>query len=143
MAEYLTHRWPPRLLSVVLLAMLPAAASMAQGMADPTRPPAGIAGEGALARGNGGTVIAGQPAGHVLQAIRLSGGRSEAMIGGQLVHQGDRVGTGEVIRISESEVVLRTTEGLQTLKLFPGIEKRYMDARYASMSSERKKEKTK
>ena len=47
-----------------------------------------------------------------------------AMISGQMVKVGDRVGEARVIKISETEVVLRNGKELETLKLFPGVEKR-------------------
>ena len=46
-----------------------------------------------------------------------------AIIAGQTVKQGDKVGDAKVISIKENEVVLRNGDAVQTLKLFPNIEK--------------------
>lgn len=59
-----------------------------------------------------------------LKSILISTRRTEALIGDRLVRVGEKVGHAHVIKISESEVILRDEHGLQTLKLFPGIEKR-------------------
>jgi MSHA biogenesis protein MshK len=42
---------------------------------------------------------------------------------------GDKFGEARVVKISESEVQLRSDTDLQTLKLFPGIEKRLSTSR--------------
>jgi MSHA biogenesis protein MshK len=39
------------------------------------------------------------------------------------VNLGEKFGDARVVKISESEVVLRNGSNLQTLKLFPGLEK--------------------
>lgn len=107
MAAYLT----PAL--ALLLACLPAA-TLAQALADPTRPPR--AGE-----------LSPQAAGHgVLQSVLIAGSLREAIISGRVVHVGERYGEAEVVKIDEGEVVLRGAQGLQTLKLYPGIETRHM-----------------
>lgn len=100
-----------------LAALLACASAAAQQLTDPTRPPqTGPAGMSAPV-----------PSGPVLQTIRISPSRAEAMIDGRFVHLGDRVGNARVVTISESTVVLRHATGITTLKLFPGIEKRAAD----------------
>lgn len=47
-----------------------------------------------------------------------------ATVNGRMVKVGDRVGEARVVRISETEVVLRNGGSVETLKLFPGMEKR-------------------
>jgi MSHA biogenesis protein MshK len=64
----------------------------------------------------------------VLKSILISSQRTEALIGGKVVRVGERIGNASVVKISESEVILRDENGLQTLKLFPGIEKRIIAA---------------
>lgn len=82
---------------------------------DPTRPPA------ALYAGDGGTEA---DAGPVLQSVRVSQGRPVAVISGETVRVGSTYGEARVVKIRESEVVLKTGNSLQTLKLFPDVEKR-------------------
>lgn len=81
---------------------------------DPTRPPAeaGLAGE-----------IATVTSGPVLQSVKIAPGHRMAVIGGQLLAEGDRFGTAKLVSVTESEVVLQGPEGRQMLKLFPGVEK--------------------
>jgi MSHA biogenesis protein MshK len=64
----------------------------------------------------------------VLKSILISPQRTEALIGDKVVRVGERIGNAHVVKISESEVILRDENGLQTLKLFPGIEKRIIAA---------------
>ena len=95
------------------------AAAFANGLAaaqvDPTRPPdVPVAGH------------AGAAAEPVLKSILISNERTEAIIGEKVVRAGEKVGNAYVVKILESEVILRDEHGLQTLKLFPGIEKRYV-----------------
>lgn len=95
------------------LCALLAAGVAARGAAltDPTRPP----GAGASA--------AGGQAGSRLQSVLISPGRRVAVIDGKNVVVGDKVGDATVVRISESEVVLRRAQGRETLKLFPAVDK--------------------
>ncbi len=87
----------------------------AENLPDPTRPPTSLDGSA--------TVIA-QPSGPALQAIRTSNGRRSATISGQEVNPGSKVGDAIVMRIDEDRVVLRGPGGIETLKLFPAVEKR-------------------
>lgn len=92
-------------------------AGQAENLTDPTRPPtAPLAGYGP----------SGVPAegGLVLQSVYISPARKAAMINGETVELGGKFDDGKLIKVSESEVVLSTSEGLQTLKLFPDVEKR-------------------
>ena len=92
------------------------ASGLVAAQVDPTRPPDVPVVEPAGA-------AAPQP---VLKSILISNKRTEAIIGEKVVHPGEKVGNAYVVRISESEVILRDEHGLQTLKLFPGIEKRHV-----------------
>lgn len=107
-------------LSLLLFAATPL--GLAQGFADPTRPPA------ALERAPEGTDAA-PAAGPVLQSVLISPARSLAIISGQSVTLGDKFGDARVVKITETEVQLRSSTGLQRLKLFPGIEKRLTSTR--------------
>jgi MSHA biogenesis protein MshK len=88
----------------------------AQGiMADPTRPP------GALATTAGDGVTTGGP---VLQSVMLSPGRKMAMISGEMVVLGGRYGSARLVKLTESEAVLKDGAETTVLKLFPLVEKR-------------------
>ena len=84
---------------------------------DPTRAPEqmGQSGEGTTS-------------GPVLQSVLLSPTRKIAVISGQTVKLGEKFGDATLVRISESEVVLRSSGSgagseFQTLRLFPSIGK--------------------
>lgn len=81
---------------------------------DPTRPPAIL-----FAPEERETLDVGP----VLQSVSFASGRRTAIISGQNVRTGSKVGEARVIRISETEVVLKTGNSLQKLKLFPDVEK--------------------
>jgi MSHA biogenesis protein MshK len=90
----------------------------AQGapFADPTRPPDAAP---------GGPAPSGQsPGGPRLESVLIAPDRRVAVISGQQVRLGEKFGDGHVVRITESEVVIRSGEGTATLKLFPEAEKR-------------------
>ncbi|WP_199688097.1 hypothetical protein [Noviherbaspirillum sedimenti] len=90
------------------------AARAADNLPDPTRPPAAPdAGEAAPAAASG----------PVLQSVLIAAGRRVAVVSGQTVQVGDRLGDARVAKIAEGEVVLVRGGQSQTLKLFPGIEK--------------------
>ena len=109
-----------RILIVLLLApcALATGTAGAQGMTDPTRPPAAMALPGDNAAPAGGPV---------LQSVMLSPGRKVAVISGEMVVLGGRYGGARLVRLTESEAVLR--EGAQTtvLRMFPLVEKRMVD----------------
>lgn len=101
----------------LLLLSLCLAVSVAhsQTLTDPTRPPAVFdPGQGAAAVNTG----------PMLQSVLIASGRSEAIISGQTVRLGEKFGDAQVIKITDTEVVLRNGKDLQTLRLFPSIEKR-------------------
>ena len=106
-----------RSLLPALLCLLPVGlAPAAEALPDPTRPPAE-----ASIMGGGGAVPAGGP---VLQSVLIGPGRKSAVIGGQLLEEGDLFGDAKVVKISEGEVILSGPGGEQTLRLFPGVEKK-------------------
>ena len=59
-----------------------------------------------------------------LTAIKISGKQKIAIINGQEITVGGRYQDASVVRISESEVVLRRGKELTVLKLYPQVEKR-------------------
>lgn len=105
---------PPRLAGAMWILALAAGGAMAQSLSDPTRPPAvlGMAGEPQAAT----------PGAPQLQSILISrnpGGRKVAVISGQTVRLGGRIGNAVLFQISQNEVVLKRGRTLETLKLSP------------------------
>jgi MSHA biogenesis protein MshK len=91
------------------------AVAWAQPLADPTRPP------NVAAEGDGGVATVSGPR---LESVLIAPNRRIAVISGQAVKVGDKYGEGQVVRITESEVVLRSGETTETLKLFPAVDKK-------------------
>ena len=105
-----------RLLAISCLVLcLPLA--HAQDLIDPTRPPAAM---NTRMEPTAGT----QAGGLVLQSVLISPTRKAAIISGRTVALGEKLGDAKVVKITETEVVLRNGKEMQTLKLFPDIEKR-------------------
>jgi MSHA biogenesis protein MshK len=102
-----------RFLVCIALILLDPAARGAP-FADPTRPPDFAPADGAPAASGGSR----------LESVLIAPDRRVAVIGGQQVRLGEKFRDGRVVRITETEVVIRTAEGMQTLKLFPEVEKR-------------------
>ena len=96
------------------LLLLSLAWSGAQALADPTRPPAAL-----WAPASAAPAVAAQPQ---LQSVLIStrpGGRRVAVIDGQVVKVGSRVGDAVVTEIRDTAVLLRRGKSLQTFKLYP------------------------
>lgn len=89
-------------------------------LSDPTRPPSAYAGEAALE----GAVEGAGPASRLTFVILPKSGRPMAMIGGQMVTLGGRVGDARLIRLSETEAVLKGAGGTERLLLTPDAEKK-------------------
>ncbi len=111
------------------LILAPAAGARAQ-VADPTLPPPGL---DALAAGAEAPPAA--PPGPALQSILVSrepGGRRIAVISGEMVRQGSRLGGAVVESVGEDRVVLRRGKAREVLRLHPDpAGKRAMPARQA------------
>jgi MSHA biogenesis protein MshK len=106
---------------LVLFAVLSACpAAHAQGaLADPTRPPTIM---------HSGTVgDAAQPSGR-LQSILISATRKLAVIDGVTVPLGGKVDGATLVAIDETEVKLKRGEVIETLKLYPNIERQSFEA---------------
>lgn len=100
---------------LALLAALSVA--QAQGLADPTRPPA------ASASGGAAPAVEAAPTG--LQAIIVSNcGKPAAIINGEFVLLGGRVGEGRLVKIADDSVTVKTGATREILKLIPGVEKK-------------------
>ena len=103
-------RMNPLAIALAALAGLPAAAH-AQGLPDPTRPPAAL---------QAPTEASAAPATLQLQSVLLGTGRTPAaVISGRLVLQGGRVGDAKLVRVSERSAVLKGPRGETTLALMP------------------------
>jgi MSHA biogenesis protein MshK len=90
----------------------------AENLPDPTRPPSEfepVAAVGATAS-----------SGPMLQSVLISPSYKAAIINGETVTLGGMYGSSRVVKISESGVVLNEGGNLQTLKLFPGVEKKML-----------------
>ena len=97
--------------------MLAVASSVvcAQGLADPTRPPGLHMGAAPSRQAEGGLV---------LQSVLIFPDARSAIISGEHVLLGQKVGRLRLIKVAESEVVLLNGDERRTLKLFPGVDKR-------------------
>lgn len=104
----------------LLLATLVSAAAQAAPFADPTRPPS-VSAEA----GPGGQAVSGPR----LESVLIAPNRRIAVISGQAVTLGGKVGEARVVRISESEVVLQNGDQRETLRLFPDVEKKSIRTR--------------
>lgn len=104
------------LLGAVALAL--GATAHAQALADPTRPPAGVRSGGAGGRGTS------EPGDLVLQSVIISETSRSAIINGEHVMLGGKIGPARLIKVSEAAVVVLTGDARRTLKLFPGVRKR-------------------
>lgn len=103
-----------RLLLSLFLGVTTAGLATAQGMSDPTRPPGGLA-ESVEAVGSGGPV---------LQSVMLSPSRKVAVISGELVVLGGRYGSSRLVRLTETEAVLKNGADVTVLRLHPQVVKR-------------------
>ncbi|MDH5534224.1 MAG: MSHA biogenesis protein MshK [Betaproteobacteria bacterium] len=96
------------------IALMPAAAG-AQGLNDPTRPPAGMLGSDSAALGTSSAPV--------LQSVIISPAGKAAIINGEMVRLGGTIGGARLVSVLESEVVLKEGGEEQVLKLYPGVEK--------------------
>ncbi len=97
-----------------MLWVLLAGAAHCAPFADPTRLSAAI---------EPADLASGSPGAPRLESVLIAPDRRVAVISGQQVTLGGKVGAGEVVRITETEVVIRGAEGLETLKLLPELKR--------------------
>ncbi len=101
--------------SVFLLPSLMVAEGVyAEQLIDPTRPP------DVLKASASGTVATGP----MLQSVLISPQRKMAIISGKTIKLGEKFGKSQLVSITETEVVLQNGKEVQTLKLFPDVQKR-------------------
>lgn len=104
------------LVSLLAAGIMGAGCVLAQ-TADPTRPAAAM-----MTPEPGGGAAPPVESG-VQTVILRPGGKSAAVINGQYVAVGDMLGDKRVMKISESEVVLKGEGGREVIKVMPAIEK--------------------
>jgi len=100
-------------LLVVLAGAFGGASAQEQIATDPTRPPAAFAAEAPR----------GAVAGSQLQSVMISPTRRAAIINGVVVELGGKYGDAVLMRVAEDEVVLKSGDSRQVLKLHPAVEK--------------------
>jgi len=104
----------PALLAPFLALSLAWPGAQAQALDDPTRPPAAL-----WAPASAAPAVAARPQ---LQSVLIStqpGGRRLAVIDGQTVRVGSKVGGAVVTEIRDTAVLLRRGKSLETFKLYP------------------------
>lgn len=89
------------------------ASGFAQALSDPTRPPLDLL----------TTTAPGSAPRSALQSILLSSARKGAIINGQYVPLGGTYGKSRLVRISATEVTLKSDQGLEVLQLYSPMEK--------------------
>lgn len=104
----------------LLLSLLGAGSCLAAG--DPTRPPASWVAQGETSEGQTGDTLR-------LQSVLMpQRGKPVAIIGGQTVVLGGRVGDARLVRLDERMAVLEGPEGVTRLYLTPDVDKRMIAA---------------
>lgn len=99
---------------ILLAALMTTGVAGAQGITDPTRPPGGLS----------DTAEATVTGGPVLQSVMLSPSRKVAVISGEMVVLGGRYGSSRLIRLTETEAVLKNGGETTVLRLHPLVDKR-------------------
>jgi MSHA biogenesis protein MshK len=87
-------------------------------LADPTKPPLVVSAPATEAGG------AAQAATGLQSVIMRKSGKPAALINGEVVELGGKLGEARLIRIDEDAVVLKGPEGEETLRLTPAAEKK-------------------
>ena len=101
----------PAILAATALSL--SAGSAAQALTDPTRPPLELM----------STAATGTAPRTPLQSILLSSARKGAIINGQYVALGGTYGKAKLVRITATEVTLKSDQGLEVLQLYPPMER--------------------
>lgn len=104
---------------ILAVSLLLTSAAWAQ-LADPTRPPAQATAPAGDAAATAAPAVTG------LQSVILSRGgkgRPAAVINGEVVQLGGKVGEARLVKVEEDHVVLLGAEGRETLRLMPAAEK--------------------
>lgn len=104
-------------LATLLLCGLWAGSATAQAasVGDPTRPPASFLDGASAAIDEGGL--------RLQSVLSPRSGKATAIISGQMVRVGERIGEARLVRLSETEAVLRGPRGVERLFLTPEVNK--------------------
>lgn len=97
---------------ILLLLLLFPLVAIAETLPDPTRPPGDLF-------VSAGRAAEKEPSG--LQSVIIAPGRRAAIINGQTVELGDKIGDERLIEVDEHSVVLRGKQGRQVLTMFPEV----------------------
>lgn len=130
MVEYLTMKRIAN--SIILAAVFFMYTVQAEGLKDPTQPPASL--------GVDNTSPTSQvPSGLVLQSVMIGAQYRAAIINGQKVLLGKKYEQATLIKLNEHEAVLRNQDGsLQTLTMGYAIEKKVLSPTVALPAKKRK-----
>lgn len=101
----------------------------AQELTDPTRPPAELAAKAPAVEGAVNQL-------HQLQSVIISPTRKAAIIDGIVVELGAKYGDAVLTKVAEDEVVLKSGDSREVLKLYPAVGK--VDITSAPKSAPRK-----
>lgn len=117
-----------------LLLLLLSGVVAAEILPDPTRPPSGPLVESQSGAG-------GESGAPRLQSVLMpQQGKPTAIIDGQVVPLGGKVGDGRLARLSETEAVIVGSQGVQHLRLTPEAEKVMVSQKSSKKTSGKKKE---
>jgi MSHA biogenesis protein MshK len=97
---------------------LVAGTACGQSLSDPTRPPA------AFHLGTGPARSGEATGGLVLQSVLIFPDARSAIISGEHVLLGQKIGGQRLVKVAETEVVLLNGAARRTLRLFPSVDKR-------------------
>lgn len=119
---------------LLLSAVLPAWGQSAGGMPDPTKPAAAFSSPVDVASGQGAAVSR-------LSSVMLPqrGGRANAVIDGQLLRVGEKLGEATLVRVTESSATLDGPAGRETLYLTPDVTKTPVVSRTVGRASAKEK----
>ena len=97
---------------------------MAQSsLSDPTRPPAALEEPAAAAETKPGKGVGVVPQSGLQTVIMRKGHKPVAVINGETVELGGKLGEATLVRLSEREAVLQGPQGKEVLRLTPNAEK--------------------
>jgi len=126
------------LLAVMLAGwMVPAAGQSGTGLAqDPTKPPAAYLAGATL----GAVAVASAPLSRLTSVmLPKHGGRASAVIDGQVLRIGDKLGESQLRSVTESTAILEGPQGRETLYLIPDINKTPAASRQGARPSAKEK----
>lgn len=106
-----------RILLTTVLLCLPAIAA-ADTLPDPTRPSIDLSSSGAASASD---VLTDETATRGLQSIIISPLYRAAIINGETVRVGDKVGDDRLVEVRENSVVLQNAQGRRVVELFPKV----------------------